>query len=91
MMESPVKEQLIEILKQLATPIDFEQLEKDEIIEKKGGWYKIGDIQKLPEHASSQIQSMKTDGKGNFFVKFPTSWKKAQKSYRRITGKELDE
>jgi hypothetical protein len=90
MQKSLNKEQFIELAKQLATPIDFEQLEKDKIIEKKGDWYKVIDIQKLPEHASRQVKSVQIDDKGNYLVKFPKSWKKAQKSYRRIAGKELD-
>lgn len=38
-MSQNIKKELIELAKQLATPIDFEQLEKEGIIEKKGAWF----------------------------------------------------
>ena len=91
MVESSSTEEIIILARQFATPLDFEQLEKEGIIEKKGAWYKVKDIKNLPEHASRQIRSIKTDGKGNCFVQFPKSWKRAQQSYRRMTGKEFDE
>lgn len=83
------KKELIKLAKQLATPVNFELLERKGIIEKKGAWYKIKNINGLPDYASQQIREIKNDGKGNCLVKFPQSWKKAQQLYRRLTGKEI--
>jgi hypothetical protein len=83
------KNDLLELSKQLATPIDFNELEKKGIIEKKGSWFKVIRLNALPEHASRQVRNIKTDGKGNYYVQFPTSWKKAQQLYQRMTEKAV--
>jgi len=85
----PTKEEIIELARQAATPIDFEQLEKERIIEKNGAWYKLN--KPLPEHASRQVKAIKTDGKGNSYVQFPKSWKRAQQIYRRMSGKTIED
>jgi hypothetical protein len=41
MADIPSQEEMIELARQAATPLDFEQLEKDGILEKKGAWYKV--------------------------------------------------
>jgi hypothetical protein len=53
----------------LITPIDFDQLINDGIIEKKRGWYKIINFQELPAHAKAKIRTAKTVN-GETFVKF---------------------
>ena len=91
MAKFPSEGELIKLAKRLATPVEFEQLEKEGIIEKKGAWYMVKDFDKLPEYASRQINAIKTDGKGNNFVKFPKSWKKSQQLYRKMARKEFNE
>lgn len=91
MIDIPSKEEIINLAKQLATPIDFEQLEKDGIIDKKGAWYKVIDFKNLPEYASRQISGISIENKEILRVKFPKSWKKAQALYRKMTGKEYNE
>ena len=85
------KQDAVMLARQLATPIDFEELEKAGLIEKKGAWFKIKNLNILPEHALKQVRAIKSDGKGNSFVQFPKSWKRAQKLYRQMTGKEYEE
>ena len=85
------REEIIKLARQLATPVDFKQLEKEGIIEKDGAWYKIKDFNSLPEYAYRQINEFRTDSKGNILVKFPKSWKKAQKLYQKMAGKEYNE
>lgn len=85
------RQEIIELAKQLATPIDFLGLEKEGIIEKKGAWFMVKSLKDLPEYVSMQVRSIKTDDKGNCFVQFPKSWKRAQRFYRRMTGKEYNE
>ncbi len=87
----PNRREIITLAKQLATPIDFNKLEKTGIIKQQGAWFKISNIKLLPEHASRQISSIKIDDKGNCFVKFPRSWEKAQMIYRKMTRKSYDE
>jgi hypothetical protein len=77
------------LARQAAPPINFEQLEKEGIIEKKGDWYKLN--KPLPEHASRQVKAIKTDGKGNSYVQLPKSWKRAQQIYRCMSGKTIEE
>jgi hypothetical protein len=91
MAESPSKQEIVALARQLATPIDFEELEKVGVIEKQGVWFKVKNLKALPQYASRQIRSIKTDGKGNSYVQFPKSWKRAQQLYRRMTGKEYNE
>jgi hypothetical protein len=74
---------------QAATPVDFEQLEKEGVLEKNGAWYKIK--KPLPEHVSRQVKAIKTDGEGNSYIQFPESWKKAQQLYKRLRGKTIEE
>ncbi len=87
MTKLPSRQEIIELAKQLATPIDFTKLEEAGIIEKKGAWFKIKNLKNLPEYASRQVRSIKTDSRGNCYVQFPKSWKRAQVLYRRMTGK----
>lgn len=54
---------------ELITPIDFDQLVRDGVVEKKRGWYKIKNFQELPAHAKAQIRTAKTVN-GETFVKF---------------------
>jgi hypothetical protein len=88
MTKIPSKEEIIELARQAATPVDFEQLEKEGIIEKKGAWYKIK--KPLPEHVSRQVKAIKTDGKGNSYIQLPKLWKKAQQLYKRLSGKTIE-
>jgi hypothetical protein len=89
MAEIPSKEEMIELARQLATPVDVEQLEKEGILEKKGAWYKMK--KSLPEPVSRQVKAIKTDGKGNSYIQLPKSWKKAQQLYKRMSGKTIEE
>jgi len=82
-----IKKDLAELAKQLATIIDIDQLVKDGIIEKKGSWYKIVDIQLVPKHVIRQITTYKIDNNGNCLIKLPKSWSRPQKTYERMVRK----
>ncbi|MCW8880411.1 MAG: hypothetical protein OQJ89_00395 [Kangiellaceae bacterium] len=75
------KQEALELAKQLATPIDFDQLIKDGIIEKKGAWYQVLDMERLPKHAKKQITEFTQDGK----VKFSLATKSAQKLVDKLS------
>jgi hypothetical protein len=91
MSEAMGKDELIALAKEAATPIDFVELEQKGLIEKKGAWYKVKSIHALPKSVSSQIRAVKTDRAGANLVQFPKSWTKAQRLYRKLTGKEYNE
>ena len=82
------KKEIIKLAKQLATPIDFERLDNEGVIEKKGAWYKIK--KPLPEHVSRQVKAIKTDSKGNCYVQLPKSWRSAQQLYRCMNRNQND-
>jgi hypothetical protein len=87
----PSREEIIALAKQLATPIDFTKLEKAGVIKKQGAWFKVTNMKILPEYASRQIRSIKIDSRGNCYVQFPKSWKRAQMLYRKMRGKEYNQ
>lgn len=90
---------LIEQAKLQATPIDYEQLQADGFIKKKGAWWEVlVPIAALPEHVQAQVKEIMIEtktteqGKGSkSFVKLPKSWKKAQQLYRSLSGKNIKE
>ncbi len=47
-----------------ATPIDFEELVAKGAISKEGAWYRVHELDKLPEHAKAQISEISQDQKG---------------------------
>ena len=82
-------EKYIAELKAQATPIDYEKLEVEGLLKKKGAWYQARDFNALPNYVRQQISESKIDGKNNLLVKLPHSWEKAQKLYKKATGKEF--
>ncbi len=49
------KEEVEERIKLLRTPIDFERLISDGVLQREGAWYRILDPARLPEHVIAQI------------------------------------
>lgn len=86
-----LQNQIIEQAKMLATPISFDELEKNGIIEKKGAWFVVINWKALPKYASVQIRAIKQGVDGKIYAQFPKNWKRAQQSYKRMTGKEFNE
>jgi hypothetical protein len=78
-------DELRQSIVELATPIDFDQLIEDGILEKDGAWYKIRDPKSLPKHASMKIKSIQTGPKGTR-VKFRPVTKSTLNLLRRIQG-----
>jgi len=75
------KEGVLEKAKVLATPIDIEGLINDGVIEKKGAWYKILDMERLPSHAKDKITEFASGG----MVKFSKTTKSAQKLVDKLS------
>lgn len=57
------------ILELHAKPIDLEDLISKGILEKKGAWYKVHNFDELPEYASVQVSSIKSEN-SNTYIKF---------------------
>lgn len=71
------KKEILEQAQRLATPINFEALIDQGILgDKKGAWYPVLDMDRLPEHAKAQMEAFDTDGSR---AKFSKSNKRAQK------------
>lgn len=68
-----------EKVRELATPIDFDALIRNGVLEKHGAWYKILNMNELPPHAKAQIKTLKSGGKEGTLAKFQTSTKRAEK------------
>lgn len=84
MLENDImsKQEMKEKLKKLATPIDFEGLIKKGVLKKKGAWYEILNMDKLPKHAKAQAIAMKTPN----LIKFSKCTKSAEKLLKKISG-----
>jgi hypothetical protein len=75
------KEEMLKQAISLATPIDFEALVVEGILEKKGAGYKILDMKRLPDHAGDKIIGISSDGT----VKFSKATKFAQKLVDKLS------
>lgn len=81
-----MKNEMLEQAKKLATPIDFDTLIAQGVLEKKGAWYKVLDWDKLPEHAKEKVKAIEggPDGK-NTLVKFSKDTKTARKIVDKLS------
>lgn len=77
-----------QILREHATPIDFDGLIESGVIEKRGAWYKILNMADLPRHALKQAREAKQDKDGKPLLKFPSSTKKAEKMLREFEARK---
>ena len=77
-MSNPIitREEIIQSLEEAVTPVDFDALIKDGILEKDGAWFKVLDFKRLPKHASIKITTAKQGPKG-LRVKFNPVSKRA--------------
>jgi hypothetical protein len=58
----PTVEEIRNQAELLATPLDFEQLVADGILRKRGAWWEVLDMDRLPKHARCKISWIKTGG-----------------------------
>jgi hypothetical protein len=81
------KDEILQILQQLTTPIDFDGLTAAGVLKKSGAWYIVLQPVKLPRHAWRQAIAIESGPKGALKLKFTKSTKKAEALYRRIAGR----
>jgi predicted RNA-binding protein with PUA-like domain len=75
-------EDLLQIVKELVEPIDFDSLIEAGVLEEKGDWYKVIKITGLSNQARSKIRRIKIGSKGTF-LKFRSPNKKLEKLLHR--------
>ena len=61
------KDEVLRLAKLHATPIDFDALIEQGVLEKKGAWYAILDMERLPEHAKRRVKSLKSPNLAKFY------------------------
>jgi hypothetical protein len=80
-----LRENVIGIAKELATPIDLAALVAEGTLAKRGARYEILQPDRVPKHAWQQATSMEISDR-RLFVKFPRSHKRATRVYARLTS-----
>jgi hypothetical protein len=79
--------ELVACLRELATPINFDELVAQGLLKRKSlQWYEVPNPKALPSHVSRQAREIKIDRHGKAVFRFPTSWKQAQSMYKKMTG-----
>ena len=66
---SIIKEKLVQQVKLLAIPMDFDERQAQGILQKRGAWYEVLDRDWFPEHAAARVTEMQCTGK-RLLVKF---------------------
>ena len=72
------REELRERIKVLTTPIDFDALIRDGVLEKQGSRYKVIKWDQLPPHVTAKVKSFKQTDKGVFVTFYPVDKKLAK-------------
>jgi hypothetical protein len=73
------------LVRKLAWPVDFEKLERQGLLEKRGAWYIVPDIQMLPEHVTLKISEMKqSQGKVMVKIKKASSFGRLPEKFKRL-------
>ena len=76
------KEELLAKAKSLSTPIDFDELISQGVLEKMAGnKYKILSMERMPQHAIDKISELSSDG----VVKFSKVTKTAEKLVKKLS------
>jgi len=62
-----IHSELVEAAESMATPIEFDQLIADGVLQKAGGgWYEVLDPARLPQHALGKIKAVKSRNRVRF-------------------------
>ena len=86
-MKEPITQQEeLEIAKELVTPIDFDGLISQRVIEKSGAWFVVLKPQELPSHAWRQATAIKTTSKGGIKIKLRKLPKKFEAFYNKLAS-----
>ena len=91
MEEVMSKNEILELLKELAKPIDFEKLIANGVLRKTGEWYEVLKPEKLPDYAWKQANAAGQTEKGKMRIQFQDTSKTAKALYKKISGKSLQE
>ncbi len=81
-----ITKELEELLNEAVIPIDFEGLVQAGVLEKRGSWYAILNINELPPHAKSKIKTIRQNKHKEVLVKFREVSKKTEKLFKSYTS-----
>lgn len=70
MDRAELRKLLVESVRLLAAPIDFEALVRDGVLEPVGKGYRVLDFNRLPEQARKRMRSMTQRKDGSLIVQF---------------------
>ena len=82
------RDALVEHARRLATPVDVPALIREGVIRRRGRWYEVRDVARLPEWARGRIRSMRTEA-GTLLVRFARRNRPAERLYEELTGEPL--
>lgn len=77
--EASTYRELRRLAEALAAPIDFEGLIAAGVLRRRGKWYEVRDLPRLPEHARVKIKEVRAPNR----VKFRKPVKRLRKLLRR--------
>jgi hypothetical protein len=83
----PLFDALQEAIRELARPIDFDELAAKGILSKSGAWYRVHKPKSLPKHVRQRITDLAQDAKG-LKVKFGTA-SRYQRLARKLSEVDL--
>jgi hypothetical protein len=70
--------ELLRLAEVLAAPIDFDRLTATGVLQKRGSWYEVLDLSRLPEHARVKIKAVRAPN----LVRFREPSEKLAKLFR---------
>jgi hypothetical protein len=83
-MSSDLRNDVIELARALAKPIDFEALERRGALKKRTKyWYQVVDQKQLPDYIWKQATELRFEG-SSVSIKLPVTWKRAQQTLESI-------
>lgn len=92
MSDKSTRKKIIEVARELATPINFDELiAKGILIHRSAQWYEVIDFDALPSYARRQVCAIKQERNEKVLLRFSLGWKQAQQFYRKLTGKNYNE
>ena len=80
------RQEVADLLRGLATPIDFDDLIAKGVLKKSGAWYTLLKPKDLPPYAWQQAFTAATGPNSTIKLKFRKSTKKAEALLKRISG-----
>jgi hypothetical protein len=89
MSNAPIsRADLIKLARDLAMPIDVDDLIGEGVLERRGAWCRVLDWERLPDHARHKVTALR-HADDHVEVKFAKGQRKAAALYKRLTGDDI--